>query len=1664
MERSSSPTPSTRDLIRSYTTTSDESAADRIAAARAAREQRRREREAEMGDREDYSGAAHDALPRFEVHEADSQDGRSSFGGSEAVLDDAEGGPTTRSPVTKLRVEPTSDQSYTPSVPSTPSRSQPWSSPHASPAVPLPQHDHKFNQADPPASPSSSKPRRSSFEVPEIPPIRPKSANPAGSPSTSPTATTPPGIPARASSSPVNVSFAGGLMERLKAQRAAKLAAETQAESPAPAPASPPTQPVTSEAGSTGTYTPLSEIFPLSPREGATPPTSPSQEPVPLDSPSVEAARPAGFRFPSLPSASNAAEDVKPVMEVGRTAEAVLLKVRRTVPSKVFGRDGEEHDFEFTQLSDVPEQSEQSSLSTWRDSVHQHRRLGSTSSAGRPVSSTFSAPVIPVVAPLRRSSLASSTSSVGHQRAAPPSRARPVISSSWSAQSTFQDTITQTSELGSHSPGPPDKRVDATSHLLGRSGSTVSIFPASSASISASSSAGSFSDGPAQHPSPTRRVSPEVARRAAQFAQVDIDAPPPSPTKFVFPRRPALPSKPPPLDKLPEQDQPSQSQGTPSAIFSPEPPLPSSSSRLAQASSLSCIDGLSRARSPPPSGSILCEGYLRVPSSDNPHAYCYADPSAWLRRYCVLTSSGLEFRPTDQDPGVRPSTAFRFSECSHVDERPAFELIPGPRPFAIVLKSGERLHFAAENRVERVKWVLALRDALALAVQSERPGSTRTLTPPGSRFSSTRGTVRSWTRDASNSENARSASSYSPGPLGVHAFVDDEESRAPAPRPASTTSSTSTSTSSLQDLPERATAHRGRYNSGLFGMYTWRGGAIHDVAIPSSFHSTGSDNSLPPLPSPKDTLATRAGHRRFQSDYAVQIDRPPVRPLPTRPSTTTAAAPVPPSTDKRELRASSSSSTYVSPAEVAALERELHELGDRARSKDFGRVKRDERYRRLQERLKVFQHSLVSASSVETASSASVRPDELALAEKVDYLLYLTKNLAENSGHASPPPRVASTGAEEQLMSRVEARIRDLLNNMEKPAPPAPHSSPSTIKARADPDNATLTTRAGVHSASERLEWQRDLERFKNEAAASLDPSASSAASPNTVIRERERASRKLQNLSPLSPNQLEPFTSSHSLFRGPSEEPRRVRDPFAGTGVVEPAERVEPPRRAPLPDHPHLKQPLHPYGDSSQTSGARSAISWAESDVSKVEQALFRILDGFEQQNGSLAQNRQHQERIGQVIGELAKWVTEDRSLRDAQFNELVGAVHGVVQHVAELPQRLLASLGGAEAGAQDEPPRPTFDHADGDTAETGRAGFAGEGAQSAEEGVDAGQLEADEAAGEPKKRAFGLNLLSSFVQLDQKLAAADAGAGAGAGGRLKGPRMPGIRLWGAPEPVGDRVNRWGGGAVGAKDTADKQASEEAVASDAEAANGPNGPVIEALKKDEKLGQALQAIADGSGDEVDAGTLSLAVFEILQTMREISKKQADQEAREKAERENNSGLTLKEKAELEAKRAEIARLERTTAMSAERTAKINEMVAQLAVKTEKVDQLLTQIARNVAEGKTTMMDPALSDEVKELLGGVRAGVDEHVKDFRSQLTSEVQRMFKEVGKLRDEKNALQSDIADLMAFQAKHGGALPKAAPPPARSEPPRAATKPTDPPKSGLPSSGFFGPRPMK
>ncbi|BGP26094.1 hypothetical protein JCM10295v2_005037 [Rhodotorula toruloides] len=742
-------------------------------------------------------------------------------------------------------------------------------------------------------------------------------------------------------------------------------------------------------------------------------------------------------------------------------------------------------------------------------------------------------------------------------------------------------------------------------------------------------------------------------------------------------------------------------------------------------------------------------------------------------------------------------------------------------------------------------------------------------------------------------------------------------------------------------------------------------------------------------------------------------------------------------------------SSETTPFELEALQRDVQAALERARDGKVRKFRRDGRYRDLQARLKIMQDKLGESSSIKTVQAGK------ALWEKLDRLVDANERLLlkqEELARTAAEDRARRLEQEEyELKARVDAHIQELLRNPlehHHPLPPLPYQDSQTVIH----DNASLTTRAAIHTTpSEKLEWARTLEHFKNEADLTPKPAPSSVASPTTMRRERDAASRKLEGLPPLQP---EPARRNHASLIGEDVFARfggkaRSRDPFAGSGV--PA--------------------LRPYSEWSGAGPAPSGVSWIASDTSRVEQTLWQLLDGFEQQNGALANSRVQQDRIAEVVGELARWVTEDRSMREAQFSELAQAVDGVARHIADLPQRLLASLQVAE----ELRPAPTATNLDETVFEhlpDAPDALAGDEAAVAPGATGTALPPADAAANvapdtADKKPRFGINPLSSFAQLDKQIAT-DAREG-GTAGKVKGPRLPAIRLWGAPEPVVDRTGRWGGGAVAAKEAKDRAETDQALAE----ADAPpsNGPIVDALKKDEKLGAALQALAEGQGDEIDAGTISLAVFEILKTMRDISAKQAAQEAKEAEEKAKNHGLSLKEKAELEAKKAEIARLELETKNNAERTARINEMVAKLAEKSDKADALLREVAQNVKDGKKTTMDPALTDEVKRLLGGIRTGVDEHVKDFRGQLTSEVQRMFKEVGKLRDEKKTLQSEIAELMAFQAKHGGSMPK---PPAAAIPsspiPTPAPKPStdpgppEPPKPGMPSSGFFGPRAMK
>lgn len=77
--------------------------------------------------------------------------------------------------------------------------------------------------------------------------------------------------------------------------------------------------------------------------------------------------------------------------------------------------------------------------------------------------------------------------------------------------------------------------------------------------------------------------------------------------------------------------------------------------------------------------------------------------------------------------------------------------------------------------------------------------------------------------------------------------------------------------------------------------------------------------------------------------------------------------------------------------------------------------------------------------------------------------------------------------------------------------------------------------------------------------------------------------------------------------------------------------------------------------------------------------------------------------------------------------------------------------------------------------------------------------------------------------------------------------------------------------------------------------------------------------------------------------------------------------------------------------------------------------------------------------------GNYSGGPPKYLNDFSKALASEVRILLDEVGKLRDERRALQFEIAELMAVKSKHGGGgdfapdwLQKREPTPPPVEPP--------------------------
>ncbi|WAR57371.1 hypothetical protein PtB15_8B418 [Puccinia triticina] len=268
-----------------------------------------------------------------------------------------------------------------------------------------------------------------------------------------------------------------------------------------------------------------------------------------------------------------------------------------------------------------------------------------------------------------------------------------------------------------------------------------------------------------------------------------------------------------------------------------------------------------------------------------------------------------------------------------------------------------------------------------------------------------------------------------------------------------------------------------------------------------------------------------------------------------------------------------------------------------------------------------------------------------------------------------------------------------------------------------------------------------------------------------------------------------------------------------------------------------------------------------------------------------------------------------------------------------------------------------------------------------------------------------------------------------------LKGPRMPsGLatmgKLWGGPVPAADRASRWGtaaGGSLKRVPTKSSHVSENPAAVEA---------ALSAVNPDDPVGQEALSQMDNIDDD-RAGTIALGVSHILKFLRENTEK--EELRRQKKEEEKAAKPQPAIPDEMEQRRAKIEELQlRREATLAEDKAKHMEAMMQ-AMKQQAAehDRLLKKISEEL-EAKNSQLHPEVEEEerkkryddamadVNNVLTTVESGVMAHLEDFKAQMLNEMKQTFEKVGELREQKQQIQADIADMLSYMSKVRGGGP--------------------------------------
>lgn len=266
-----------------------------------------------------------------------------------------------------------------------------------------------------------------------------------------------------------------------------------------------------------------------------------------------------------------------------------------------------------------------------------------------------------------------------------------------------------------------------------------------------------------------------------------------------------------------------------------------------------------------------------------------------------------------------------------------------------------------------------------------------------------------------------------------------------------------------------------------------------------------------------------------------------------------------------------------------------------------------------------------------------------------------------------------------------------------------------------------------------------------------------------------------------------------------------------------------------------------------------------------------------------------------------------------------------------------------------------------------------------------------------------------------------------------LKGPRMPsGLatvgKLWGGPVPAADRAARWGTGGGSLKRIPTKVSHVSDNPTNVEGA-------LSAINPDDPVGQEALSQMDATEDD-KAGTIALGISHILKFLRENSEKEELRRQKKEAEKAAQPQPAIPD--EMEQRRAKIEELQlrREATLADDKAKQMQAMMQAMKQQAAEHDRLLKKIVEEVEAQKATNPEGEAEERkrryeeamegVHRVLATVESGVLSHLEDFKSQMFNEMKTTFEKVGELREQKQQIQADIADMLSYMSKVRGGAP--------------------------------------